>query len=206
MKATTKKVLFLLFSGFLFLASCSEAERELSTEVYLAPTGGKYTFVRWSKPVQASLLHPSSEPQADRYVLALPLAEIDPASEEGDMAFVYCEQGQLLHRAMGQSEGSDAEGYFAPYLVREGQVVDYRSPQLAYRVAMLESTEGEWFFALTNNQLSRRQAAKELAAYGVKTAIDFGLTRKAGWYRYAKAAFELRRGRQNAVAVLALSE
>lgn len=193
--------LFLVFSLCVFCACKEEAIRS-QTEVYLAPGGGKYTIVSWTGILKAATLHPSAEVSFEKYQLLLPIAEHDERTTEGELALVTCRNGVLQHEPLGGINTLKKGEFAAHYLVQEGAAVSYRSPVMAYRVMMAQWPNNEWSLVLTNNQLSRRQAAKEMVGKGVKTLLDFGLTRKQGWYKYAQAPFEFRTGKSEAAAMM----
>ncbi len=181
-------LLLLLIS---FLGGCTEAEPTSTHRVVRSLSGGEYTLIHFSG-MDAELAHPSIEPSVESYFLCLPLPRVhEEAAASSAMAQMTVEEGQLVFTDTDDRDGAST----FPIVVRDGEAVFHQSPRVEFRTVLFREGGQDWHLAISTRQHSLRQIGEDLVELGVSEAYDVSMTAQKGWYRYADAAFELRKKR-----------
>lgn len=176
-----------------FLAGCGSSEPGSTHSVMKALSGGRYTIIHFSG-MSAELAHPSIEPTLEDCFLCIPLPrqheEMDASSELGRISV---SDGRLSFTPV--KDGVKSGDRLFPTLVKDGEPVFHPSPRVEFRTVLFRDGGDEWHLAVSEKQYSLRQTGEDLAEFGAEEAYDLSLTIRKGWYRYADAAFELRKKR-----------
>lgn len=185
---------FSLLTAFCCLSlftACEKPVAEMAQEVVRANSGGDYFLISWHH-MEAEILHPSATP-GENYHLCLPL----PASPESyntkvPLGTLLIENGGFSFTPYRADGRLPEHTYY--YVVQDGKAVNNNHPKLEFRTA-LARFGNEWKLVISKKQYSMRQLGKDLAEFGATEAVEIPMTQRIGWYRYAEAPFELRRGK-----------
>lgn len=182
------------------LIACENPASETRQDVVRASSGSDYFLISWQH-MEAEILHPSASP-GENYHLCLPL----PASAESYNTKVP--KGTLtIENGVFSFSPYRADGplpdHTYSYVVQDGNAVVNNHPKLEFRLA-LARFGSEWKLAISKKQYSMRTLGKDMAEFGATEAIEIPITQRVGWYRYAEAPFELRKGKAVAVDLFTL--
>jgi hypothetical protein len=183
---------------------CNAAETPLvESEAVRAPSGGQYQRYTW-RTMDAELLHPSAQPDGENIFLVLPLPELTgPAPSGAKMAFVQVNDGQ---HALHPADKAENKTTALRCVVENGIALDDRSEQMHFFVVLEFTSDHAGQLFVTQKQYSLRQLGQDMAHFGVQNAVAVPLTTRGGWYRYANAPFELRKGRLEAAQLFTLKQ
>jgi len=182
------------------LTGCEAPIADSTHEVKRCRSGGEYMVVEFTE-VEAELMHPTAKPEVDKYLLKLPLPEKETTFDQGvPLATLVVKNGALAFDAF-EGEGAPPPMTYHRVVHRSAPISN-AGPKLEFRVALVQFQQGRWQLAIGKKQYSRRQLGIDLHELGAVEAIDIPLTEQAGWYRYAEAPFELRKGKHIADQLL----
>lgn len=186
-----KLPLLTAFCCLSLLYACEAPVAETAFQVKRASSGGDYTFISF-KHMEAEILHPSATP-GDNYFLCLPLPETpDSYNTNIPLGTLTIDKGSFSFSPYRADDRLPEHTFY--YVVQDGKPVANNHPKLEFRTA-LAKFNGDWNLVISRKQYSMRQLGKDLAELGVSEAVEIPLTQRIGWYRYAEAPFELRRGK-----------
>lgn len=195
-----KLSLLTAFCCLSFLTACEKPVPETAQEVVRAKSGGDYFLISW-RHMEAEILHPSATP-GENYHLCLPL----PSSPETyntkvPLGTLVTENGSLAFSPFRADGRLPEHTYY--YVVKDGNAVNNNHPKLEFRSALARFGD-EWKLVISKKQYSMRQLGKDLVDFGASEAVEIPITQRLGWYRYAEAPFELRKGKAVAVDLFTL--